>query len=119
MNRKFVLAALACTALSSPAFAQDTVPVADEAEGEGAIVVTAARTTLPPNALPLTIDVISQESLDQQVAVSGSVIDAVARYERTAMTPKMASASSASISVNPDDLRFVIISSGSDCRGSP
>ncbi|HEV2598660.1 TonB-dependent receptor [Sphingopyxis sp.] len=78
MNRKFVLAALACTVLSSPAFAQDTAPVADDAEGEGAIIVTAARTTLPPNALPLTIDVISQESLDQQVAVSGSVIDAVA-----------------------------------------
>lgn len=32
----------------------------------------------PPNALPLTIDVISKDSLDQQVAVAGSVIDAVA-----------------------------------------
>lgn len=78
MNRKFVLAALACTALSSPAFAQDTMPVADGDESEGTIVVTAARTTLPPNALPLTIDVISKDSLDQQVAVAGSVIDAVA-----------------------------------------
>lgn len=78
MNRKFVLAALACTALSSPAFAQDTAPVADAADGEDTIIVTAARTTLPPNALPLTIDVISKDSLDQQVAVSGSVIDAVA-----------------------------------------
>jgi iron complex outermembrane receptor protein len=78
MNRKFVFAALACTALSSPAFAQDSAPVADGDESEGTIVVTAARTILPPNALPLTIDVISKESLDQQVAVAGSVIDAVA-----------------------------------------
>ncbi|WP_420496815.1 TonB-dependent receptor [Sphingopyxis macrogoltabida] len=78
MNRKFALAALACTALSSPAFAQDSAPVADGDEGEGTIIVTAARTTLPPNALPLTIDVISQDTLDQQVAISGSVIDAVA-----------------------------------------
>src|SRR3546814_2472748 len=42
-NRKFAFAALACTALSSPAFAQDAAP-ADVARGEDAIVVTAART---------------------------------------------------------------------------
>ncbi len=78
MNRKFVLAALACTALSSPALAQDGVPAAEGTEGEGAIVVTAARTILPPSALPLTIDVIGKDSLDQQIAISGSVTDAVA-----------------------------------------
>lgn len=79
MNRTFALAALACTALSSPAFAQqDTAPVADGAEGGDTIIVTAARTILPPNALPLTIDVIGKDSLDQQLAISGSVTDAVA-----------------------------------------
>lgn len=77
MNRKFVFAALACTALSSPVFAQDNVPVADTAEGEDAIVVTAARTILPPSALPLTIDIIGKDMLDQQLAISGSVTDAV------------------------------------------
>ncbi len=77
MNRKFALAALACTALSSTAFAQDTAP-ADTAGSEDAIVVTAARTILPPNALPLTIEVIDKETLDQQIAISGSVTDAVA-----------------------------------------
>ena len=76
MNRKFALAALACTALSSPAFAQDAAP-ADVAGGEDAIVVTAARTILPPNALPLTIEVIDKDALDQQLAISGSVTDAV------------------------------------------
>ena len=77
MNRKFALAALACTALSSPAFAQDAAPAKAPA-GEDAIVVTAARTILPPNALPLTIEMIDKEALDQQIAISGSVTDAVA-----------------------------------------
>lgn len=79
MNRKFALAALACTALSSPAFGQD-VPADDAgpANSEGTIVVTAARTILPPSALPLTIDVIGKDALDQQLAMAGSVTDAVA-----------------------------------------
>lgn len=78
MNRKFVLAALACTMLSSPTFAQDGAPAVETDEGEGTIVVTAARTILPPNALPLTIDIIGKDTLDQQIAISGSVTDAVA-----------------------------------------
>jgi len=79
MNRKFALAALVCTALSSPAFGQD-VPADDAgpANSEGTIVVTAARTILPPSALPLTIDVIGKDALDQQLAMAGSVTDAVA-----------------------------------------
>ena len=78
MIRKLLVAALVTTALSSPAFAQDNAPIDEGANGESTIVVTAARTILPPNALPLTIDVIDQDTLDQQVVVSGSVIDAVA-----------------------------------------
>lgn len=80
MNRKWLAAALLSGALPFPAFAQD-VPPADEAMAEaasGAIIVTAARTILPPNALPLTIEVIDKETLDQQIAISGSVTDAVA-----------------------------------------
>ena len=76
MNRKFVAAALTCTILSSPAFAQDSTPIAEDMD-EGTIVVTAARTVLPPNALPLTIDIIGKDTLDQQIAISGSVTDAV------------------------------------------
>ncbi len=78
MNRKFALVALACTALSSPAFAQDAAPDTGAGAGEDAIVVTAARTILPPGALPLTIDIIDKDTLDQQIAISGSVTDAVA-----------------------------------------
>ncbi|MEW5688140.1 MAG: TonB-dependent receptor [Pseudomonadota bacterium] len=46
------------------------------------VVITAARTILPANALPLTVDVIDKSALDEQVSISGSVVDAVA-----ALTP--------------------------------
>ncbi|MET4665883.1 TonB-dependent receptor [Sphingomonas sp. PvP056] len=49
---------------------------ADDARPED-IVVTAARTNLPASALPLTVDVIDSETLSRQVAVSGSVVDAI------------------------------------------
>jgi iron complex outermembrane recepter protein len=75
MIRKLLVAALASTALSAPALAQETD---DTATGEDTIIVTAARTILPPSALPLTIDVIRKDALDQQIAMSGSVTDAVA-----------------------------------------
>lgn len=76
MNRKFAAAMLACTMLSSPAVAQDDTAT-DKGTGEDTIVVTAARTILPPNALPLTIDIIGKDTLDQQIAISGSITDAV------------------------------------------
>ena len=42
------------------------------------VVITAARTILPASALPMTVDVVDNESLNQQVAISGSVVDAIA-----------------------------------------
>lgn len=63
--------------LAMPATAQST---GEERQAGGTredIVVTAARTALPASALPLTIDVIDKATLDQQVAISGSVVDAV------------------------------------------
>ena len=76
MIRKLIVAALASTALSAPALAEDGAD--DAAASEDTIIVTAARTILPPSALPLTIDVIGKDMLDQQIAMSGSVTDAVA-----------------------------------------
>lgn len=64
-------------AMPGIAFAQDAGKQ-DAGEGNDEIVVTAARTILPSNALPLTIDVIDKQTLDQQIAISGSVTDAVA-----------------------------------------
>lgn len=59
------------------AFAQSPTGAVDP-ESDGPIIVTAARSILPANALPLTIDVIDKDALDQQIAISGSVTDAVA-----------------------------------------
>lgn len=73
---------LLLTSISAvPALAQPTqgTPASPELDTSGAdIVVTAARTVLPASALPLTIDIISKEALDQQIVLSGSVTDAVA-----------------------------------------
>jgi iron complex outermembrane receptor protein len=69
-----ILGALA----ASPALADE----ADQGREVGEVVVTAARSILPANALPLTVDVIDRSALDQQVAIGGSVVDAVA-----ALTP--------------------------------
>lgn len=77
--RHLICAASVIALLSSPsAFAQE----AAAGEAEDPIIVTAARTILPANALPLTIDVIDQQTLNQQVAIGGSVVDAV-----SALTP--------------------------------
>ncbi|MGH6614163.1 TonB-dependent receptor [Sphingomonas sp.] len=86
MSRPLPLAALVLlAALPSSALAQvlgdiaasdeQTEPTGDAVPHD--IVVTAARTVLPPNALPLTIDIIDKAMLDQQIAISGSVTDAV------------------------------------------
>ena len=53
---------------------------AGEAEEDASareIVITGARTRLPATALPLTYDVLGGEAFKEQVALSGSVIDAV------------------------------------------
>lgn len=57
---------------------QETQADPNKDDTRDAIVVTAARTILPPSALPLTVDIIDKERLDQQIAISGSVTDAVA-----------------------------------------
>lgn len=41
------------------------------------IVITGARTKLPATALPMTVDVLGGQALKDQLAISGSVIDAV------------------------------------------
>ena len=62
------------------AAAQADEPAASEATSQDdseAIVVTGARTRLPVSALPVTVDVVGGKDLTDQVAVSGSVIDAI------------------------------------------
>ncbi|WP_082584830.1 TonB-dependent receptor [Caulobacter sp. Root655] len=67
------LIALTVATAGDTAWAEDQASPADVDQ----VVVTAARTILPASALPLTVDVIDSQSLSQQVAISGSVIDAV------------------------------------------
>jgi len=62
------------------ALAMATSAAAQSAKGPNEIsevVVTAARTTLPASALPMTVDVVDSETLSQQVAISGSIVDAM------------------------------------------
>ena len=62
------------------AAAQADEPAASEATSQDdpeAIVVTGIRTRLPVSALPVTVDVVGGKDLTDQVAVSGSVIDAI------------------------------------------
>ena len=64
--------------LTAAAAALSGVAQAEEAD----IVVSAARTRLPVTALPLTAEVIDRATLERQLFISGSVVDAVA-----ALTP--------------------------------
>ncbi len=75
--RRFLLgmSILAAPTIVGTAHAQSTAPATEDSLD---IIVTAARSALPASALPLTIDVIDKKALDQQVAISGSVVDAVA-----------------------------------------
>lgn len=72
-----VSALLTGTAFVSTAAAQATGQE-PEVSTVAEVVVTAARTVLPASALPMTVDVIDRKALSEQVAISGSVIDAVA-----------------------------------------
>jgi len=75
--RLLAVSSLVALAGTMPALAQDQEPQRDGARGSD-IIVTATRSALPTNALPLTISVIDKGTLDQQIAIAGSVTDAVA-----------------------------------------
>jgi iron complex outermembrane receptor protein len=68
-------AAKAATSESAASQAEALPP--DSQQKDKDIVVTGARSILPATALPLTVDVLGGEDLDDQVLVSGSVIDAI------------------------------------------
>lgn len=72
--------------LAAPVHAEDTAPAPADDKTD-AIIVTAARTSLPVTALPLTAEVIDRARLDRQLQISGSLVDAVA-----ALTPSFSPA---------------------------
>jgi iron complex outermembrane receptor protein len=55
-----------------------TAPDDTATQDDTAIVVSASRTTLPPSALPNTVEVINKPEFDMQSQIGGSAIDAVA-----------------------------------------
>ncbi|MEJ5977884.1 TonB-dependent receptor [Novosphingobium sp. PS1R-30] len=73
LRSSFLVSSALIAITAAPAFAQDAVLAPSET-----IIVTAARTALPLNALPLTVDIIGRDVLDQQMTIGGSVTDAVA-----------------------------------------
>ena len=73
--RRLALSGLSLWALATAAQAEDMR--APDSTDLDQVVITAARTILPASALPLTVDVIDNQSLSQQVSVSGSIIDAI------------------------------------------
>ncbi len=74
--RRALFSTLSLAALSIAAGAHAQAPKA-QADDVEQVVVTAARTKLPVTALPLTVDVVGAEALNQQVAISGSIVDAL------------------------------------------
>jgi len=76
-----LLISVALFPLASAAMAEEGAPAVDE-ESATPIIVTAARTKLPVNALPLTAEVIDRSTLERQIQISGSVVDAI-----SALTP--------------------------------
>lgn len=82
MRTILLCGSMAVLCASAPARAQtDSLATLDREqpiEERNEIIVTAARSVLPASALPLTVDVIDNETLSQQLVISGSVVDAVA-----------------------------------------
>ena len=80
MKSVLLFSAVANAALTSPAAQKDEASQEPGARASQVdeIIVTGARSILPATALPLSVDVLAGEELDEQVAISGSVIDAVA-----------------------------------------
>ncbi len=82
--RLALLLSAALLPLATAAHAAEEAAALSVGEDETAdpIIVTAARTNLPVTALPLTAEVIDRATLERQLQISGSVVDAVA-----ALTP--------------------------------
>jgi iron complex outermembrane receptor protein len=84
--RLSLLLSAALLPLAAAAHAAEEAP-APEQDEDSPIIVTAARTTLPVTALPLSAEVIDRATLERQLQISGSVVDAVA-----ALTPSFSPA---------------------------
>jgi len=81
MTRKFATFAcglMACSALTTPAFAQDTEEQAAPAADTGVIIVTATRRAQDVQEIPLAVTAISPQQLETQRVVNIQQISALA-----------------------------------------
>lgn len=79
MRTKILIALLASAALPATAFAQtERSENASRAEEKSDIIVTATRTPTPITAIPSTVKVIDREEMENQLAVSASLLDSLA-----------------------------------------
>ena len=78
MFRPLDFAAVGMLLFAAPGWSQTSAASGEGGTDDREVVVTATRSVLPASALPLTVDVIDKAELDQQIAISGSVTDAVA-----------------------------------------
>jgi outer membrane receptor protein involved in Fe transport len=81
MKRNFAIYAcglLACTALTTPAFAQDTEEQAAPARDDNVIIVTATRRAQDVQDIPLAVTAISPQQLEAQRVVNIQQISALA-----------------------------------------
>lgn len=81
MTRKFAHIAcglLACSALTTPAFAQDTEAQAEPTRDDNVIIVTATRRAQDVQDIPLAVTAISPQQLDNQGVVNIQQVTALA-----------------------------------------
>lgn len=81
MTRKFSAFAgglMACSALTTPAFAQDEAAAAPEAQDSNVIIVTATRRAQDVQDIPLAVTAISPQQLENQGVVNIQQVAALA-----------------------------------------
>src|SRR3546814_736037 len=76
---RFLVSTAVCAVASYPLAAVAAEPEDQQRSGGEAIIVTATRTPTPITAIPNTVRVIDREGLDQQLAVSTSLLDSLDR----------------------------------------
>src|SRR3546814_16690474 len=83
---RFLVSTAVCAVASYPLAAVAAEPEDQQRSGGEAIIVTATRTPTPITAIPNTVRVIDREGLDQQLAVSTSLLDSL-RFSIPSLAP--------------------------------
>ncbi len=77
MKRFIGVSAAALLAMTATATAQENETASDDTKVEETVIVTATRSSLPPSALPNTIQLIQSDELALQAQLTGSAVEVV------------------------------------------